>query len=95
MKHGRDHPLRESSARSSRRTVRTAATSASTRTPPVVIDKENNPRGTRIFGAVARELPRQELHEDRFVGFAEVFEYVHLSWSLVRSMRAHEVQVDK
>jgi large subunit ribosomal protein L14 len=22
----------------------------------VVIDKENNPRGTRIFGAVAREL---------------------------------------
>ena len=26
------------------------------RNAAVVIDKENNPRGTRIFGAVAREL---------------------------------------
>jgi large subunit ribosomal protein L14 len=35
------------------------------RNAAVVIDKENNPRGTRIFGAVARELRDQEFHEDR------------------------------
>ena len=34
----------------------------------VIIDKELNPRGTRIFGPVARELARQEVHEDNFSG---------------------------
>ena len=31
----------------------------------VIIDKDLNPRGTRIFGPVARELREQEFHEDR------------------------------
>ena len=36
---------------------RTAPTCASTRNAIVlIIDDESNPRGTRIFGAVAREL---------------------------------------
>ena len=30
----------------------------------VIIDNQRNPRGTRIFGPVAREL-RERLHEDR------------------------------
>ena len=30
----------------------------------IVDDAENNPKGTRIFGAVARELREQQLHED-------------------------------
>jgi large subunit ribosomal protein L14 len=34
----------------------------------VIIDKDNNPRGTRIFGPVARELREKLLHEDRFPG---------------------------
>ncbi len=33
----------------------------------VIIDAQRNPRGTRIFGPVAREL-REELHEDRVTG---------------------------
>ena len=33
-----------------------ARSSASTRNAIVIIDKDNNPRGTRIFGPVAREL---------------------------------------
>ena len=35
----------------------------------VVIDKENNPRGTRIFGAVAREL--REMNFMKIVSLAE------------------------
>ncbi len=31
----------------------------------VIIDKDLNPRGTRIFGPVARELREQQFHEDR------------------------------
>jgi large subunit ribosomal protein L14 len=31
----------------------------------VIIDNQRNPRGTRIFGPVARELRDEELHEDR------------------------------
>ena len=34
----------------------------------VIIDAQRNPRGTRIFGPVARELRREELHEDRQPG---------------------------
>jgi len=48
--------------------VRTAAMSSSTITPAVIIDANNNPRGTRIFGAVARELREKGLHEDRLPG---------------------------
>jgi ribosomal protein L14 len=36
--------------------VPTVPTCASTATPCVIIDKEMNPKGTRIFGPVAREL---------------------------------------
>ena len=32
----------------------------------VIIDNQRNPRGTRIFGPVARELRETQLHEDRF-----------------------------
>ena len=32
----------------------------------VIIDDQNNPRGTRIFGPVARELKRKEFYEDYF-----------------------------
>ena len=32
------------------------STFASTTTPPSSLDRANNPRGTRIFGPVAREL---------------------------------------
>ena len=31
----------------------------------VLIDPQNNPRGTRIFGPVARRAARAQLHEDR------------------------------
>ena len=31
----------------------------------VIIDAAGNPRGTRIFGPVARELRERQLHEDR------------------------------
>src|SRR5687767_15336547 len=31
----------------------------------VIIDKENNPRGTRIFGPVARELREKRFMKDR------------------------------
>jgi len=34
----------------------------------VLIDPQNNPRGTRIFGPVARELRRPQLHEDHLLG---------------------------
>ena len=34
----------------------------------VLIDAEQNPRGTRIFGAVARELREKRLHQDRQPG---------------------------
>ena len=34
----------------------------------VLIDSARNPRGTRIFGPVARELREKKLHEDRFAG---------------------------
>ena len=34
----------------------------------VLIDTNGAPRGTRIFGPVARELARQEVHEDRVPG---------------------------
>ena len=30
----------------------------------VIINKENNPRGTRVFGPVARELRDQEFHKN-------------------------------
>ena len=33
----------------------------------VIIRDDKSPRGTRIFGPVARELRDQQLHEDRFI----------------------------
>ncbi|CAM5585769.1 hypothetical protein SCALM49S_07386 [Streptomyces californicus] len=33
-----------------------ARTSASTRTPPSILKNDGDPRGTRIFGPVGREL---------------------------------------
>ena len=38
----------------------------------VIIDKELNPEGTRIFGPVARELARKEVHEDHLAGARRV-----------------------
>ena len=32
----------------------------------VIINKDGNPRGTRVFGPVARELTRQRLYENSF-----------------------------
>ena len=32
----------------------------------VIIKPDNDPRGTRIFGPVGRELREKKLHEDRF-----------------------------
>ncbi len=45
-----------SSAPSRSAAVPTAATSSSTRTPRCIIKPDNDPRGTRIFGPVGREL---------------------------------------
>ena len=42
----------------------TAATSSSTTNSAVLINTQNEPIGTRIFGPVARELRAQEVHED-------------------------------
>ncbi len=38
----------------------------------VIIKDDKTPRGTRIFGPVARELKRQTVHEDCFTGSGSI-----------------------
>ncbi len=42
----------------------------------VIIDKENNPRGTRIFRPCCPGTPRQKVHEDHFFGPGGDLKYV-------------------
>jgi len=63
---GRDHPLRDRRQAATRRDDGSYVRFEPQRRP-WVIDKEKSAR-TRIFGAVARELTRQEFHEDRLAG---------------------------
>ena len=48
----------------------------------VLIDAEQNPRGTRIFGAVARELREQRLHEDRQPGGRSGLAAIAIAWEV-------------
>ena len=62
---------------------RMARTSASTRNSAVLVNKDNEPIGTRIFGPVARELRAQAVHEDHLAGSGG--SVMHVSARAIRS----------
>ena len=64
VKEGRRSQGRHRSLREGRCAVRTAPTSASMRTQPLSSRDDKNPRGTRIFGPVARELREKDYTQD-------------------------------
>ncbi|GAA3317714.1 hypothetical protein GCM10020331_017580 [Ectobacillus funiculus] len=48
--------------------VKTVLTSVSMKNAAVIIKEDKSPRGTRIFGPVARELRESNFMKNRFLG---------------------------
>ena len=64
-------------------------------TPALIVNAEGNPRGTRIFGPVARELREQRLYEDRLARAGGVVNMKAKTQAKARPQKMHIRTGDK